>query len=696
MGSGASSPVEDARSPGTVVISQQEYDKLRSENQRLRSRNERLEAQLSKSSSTQDDRSKLTPESAGKSFARRSSSTLASGGRRREAVSAEVRELKDITSSYEKRKGSPKSKDISAILSRAVGKSLLFNSLGQEDKADCVDAFTKVEHNAGFKVISQGDVGDAFYVISSGKLEVKVKSQTGTIESKGFLEAGDSFGELALLYNQARAATIVTITPVTLWSLSRDAFVTISTFHKSQRTRKKVQYLKKVEIFKSLYERQLASAAEALECEYHSAGETIILQGEKGKHFYLIEEGTVRYEKREGDGNADIVGKDGPGGYFGERALIDDTDTRSASVIAETNVSIWSMDRSMFCQLVEGHRGKLLAMRKKSLVREASKVGQKFKKNINLSDLIILRTLGEGAFGRVRLVKHKKTNALYALKYLAKQNVIDNGSQEHVQNEMTIMMMIDSTFVLKLYNTMQDKRYLYFLVELVRGGELFTLLRGKGSLPDKDARFYAAGIVEAFKHMHALCITYRDLKPENLLITRDGYIKLIDFGLAKVVAQRTYTLCGTPEYLAPEVIVNMGHDRAVDYWALGVLIFEMVTGLCPFEGEDSMATYNLILQGQISFPSTPKVPLACKSIISLFCQTKPQRRLGYLKIGDIFSHHWFVGFDWNAFSSKELSAPFTPKVTNDDDLSNFDHYEEIDDATFPECSWSPDGFDLVN
>ena len=155
-------------------------------------------------------------------------------------------------------------------------------------------------------------------------------------------------------------------------------------------------------------------------------------------------------------------------------------------------------------------------MRKESLIREATKVGERFRKTIHLSDLDILRTLGEGAFGRVRLVKHKETDVMYALKYLAKKNIVDNASQEHVSNEKTIMMMIDNAFVLKLYNSFQDKRYLYFLVELVRGGELFTLLRDEGSLPDKSARFYAAGVIEAFKSMHALCITYRDLKPENL------------------------------------------------------------------------------------------------------------------------------------------------------------------------------------
>ena len=139
----------------------------------------------------------------------------------------------------------------------------------------------------------------------------------------------------------------------------------------------------------------------------------------------------------------------------------------------------------------------------------------------------------------------------------------------------------------------------------------------------------------------------------------------------------------------------MGHDRAVDYWALGILIFEMVAGMCPFVGEDSMATYHLILEGQLSFPSTPSVLRACQNMITLFCQKKPQRRIGYLNFADISSHHWFVGFDWQTYSALELKPPYKPKVRDDEDLSNFDQYEEIAHSTFPECAWSPEEFDVA-
>lgn len=463
----------------------------------------------------------------------------------------------------------------------------------------------------------------------------------------------------------------------------------VSTYYKYQRLTRRVTFLKKVPAFSSLPEARILSAAEALEEETHCAGETIILEGEKGDHFYLIEEGTVRYKVSKQENENETKDEEGPGGWFGERALLDENSKRKASVVALTDVRLLCMERSLFRQLVNGNEQQLLRQ-KESLLREATQVGEKYRKTIKLSDLKIFRTLGEGAFGRVRLVKHRITNHMYALKYLGKQSIVENASQEHVMNELTIMMMVDSPFILRLYNSFQDRRYLYFLVELVRGGELFTLLRDRGCLPDKTTRFYAAGAIEAFGHLHGLSVTYRDLKPENLLITRGGYIKLIDLGLAKVVTERTFTLCGTPEYFAPEAIVNMGHDRAVDYWALGILIFEMTTGSVPFEGGDSMSTYQLILKGQIVFPE--KFPPACQKIVTLFCQKKPQRRLGYLNIDDVKRHHWFTGFDWQSFTALKMDSPYKPNVKHDEDVSNFDKYEEISHTAFPQCSWQLEGF----
>ena len=613
---------------------------------------------------------------------------------RRGEVSAEVREIGALMENY-KKVSFDKSQEVKEVIAEAVEQSLLFNSMGSEEKSECVDAFSEQTFKAGDEIIIQGTVGNDFYIIYEGEVEVMVKPQRGTrAVSKGHLTEGKSFGELALLYNTPRAATIIARRDISVWVLTRAIFQTISTYFTHQRLLKYKKFLQEVELFKEMEPEKLMRVAEALEAEKHEKDHPIVLQGEKGIHFYLIESGTVRYEVTDKDTQEKKnVGEAGPGDFFGDKALMDDNDERTASVYAVTDVQLLCMERTHFTKLMKGLEAMLLTpQEKEAQLRDATLVGEKFRKEITHDQLTIMRTLGEGAFGRVRLVKHTESETMYALKYLSKQHIVNNSSEGHVVNERNIMMMVDSPFILKLHNTYQDSRYLYFLVELIRGGELFTLLRDLIALSEKMARFYAAGVIQGFEHMHGKNICYRDLKPENLLLNKDGYIKIVDLGLAKVVPDRTWTLCGTPEYLAPEVILNRGHDRAVDNWALGVLIFEMIAGNAPFEAADTMRVYTLILKGQMNYPDN--CSRSCMGLMNAMCQQNPTRRLGYTAGGykDLRRHHWFAGFDWKTFDALEMPAPHKPSIGNDEDLSNFDNYDEINVDSVPECEWSPDGF----
>jgi serine/threonine protein kinase len=213
---------------------------------------------------------------------------------------------------------------------------------------------------------------------------------------------------------------------------------------------------------------------------------------------------------------------------------------------------------------------------KEALVMKDSK----YYKEIPLSELKPKAVLGKGAFGNVKLVVHGKSNESYALKCLSKKEIVENEVEYHVLDEKKIMLMLDHTFIVKLHNTYQDKSQLYLLLEVALGGELLQIMdrQPEGFFKEDAVRFYAASLVEVFKHLHEQRIAYRDLKPENLLLDATGYLKMCDFGLAKVVPQRTFTLCGTPEYMAPEMILGKGHDTAVDYWSLGVLIYELCAG----------------------------------------------------------------------------------------------------------------------
>ncbi|CDQ82686.1 unnamed protein product [Oncorhynchus mykiss] len=185
---------------------------------------------------------------------------------------------------------------------------------------------------------------------------------------------------------------------------------------------------------------------------------------------------------------------------------------------------------------------------------------------------------GTGTFGRVFLVKDKKSRAFYALKAMKIPDVIRLKQEQHVHNEKEVLTEVNHPFLIRLFWTHHDDRLLYMLMDYVPGGELFSYLRSRGRFSNTTGLFYSTEIVCAIEYLHSKEIVYRDLKPENILLDSEGHIRLTDFGFAKKLSDRTWTLCGTPEYLAPEVIQSKGHGRAVDWWALGILIFEMLAG----------------------------------------------------------------------------------------------------------------------
>ncbi|KAJ7582579.1 putative cyclic AMP-dependent protein kinase catalytic subunit [Mycena floridula] len=299
---------------------------------------------------------------------------------------------------------------------------------------------------------------------------------------------------------------------------------------------------------------------------------------------------------------------------------------------------------------------------------------------LKLTHFEVRGTLGVGTFARVLLVRHRNSSpsqsgvqSFFAMKVLRKTDIVRLRQVEHVNAERYILSRVQHPFVVDLFATFQDTLNVYMLMSYVPGGELFTHLRRAERFTPDVTRFYLATIILALKYLHSFNIIYRDLKPENLLLDSRGYLRLTDFGFAKIVDDRTWTLCGTPEYLAPEIIQSDGHGKAADWWACGVLCFEMLAGYPPFFDESPYGIYEKILTGHIDWPDVID-PLSRK-LISGFLNPDRTQRLGNMIGGpqDILDHPWFLGVDWAALERREINAPIIPHTSSGDDTRHFLH-----------------------
>lgn len=294
-----------------------------------------------------------------------------------------------------------------------------------------------------------------------------------------------------------------------------------------------------------------------------------------------------------------------------------------------------------------------------------------------LKDFSIVRTLGTGSFGRVHLVRSVHNNRYYAMKVLRKEQVVRMKQIAHTNDERRILKMVSFPFFIKMWGTFQDSRNLFMVMEYIEGGELFSLLRKSRRFPSPVAKFYASEVVLALEYLHSHDILYRDLKPENILLDKNGHIKIADFGFSKVVPDVTWTLCGTPDYIAPEVVASKPYNKSVDWWSLGVLIFEMLTGYTPFYSQSHMETYEKILRCEVQYPNylSPTVIDLLQRLIT----KNLSLRLGNLNKGaaDVKEHPWFAEVVWEKLLNRSIETPYEPPIRPGmGDSSQFELYKE--------------------
>jgi len=589
----------------------------------------------------------------------------------------------------------------------------LLQSLRDYQRMRIAEALAPVSFKLGDFIQRAGETGTHLYIITKGTVELTrsmssvpstpVKSPIGlahleppTLVRRSStanlqLGVGQHFGERSLMLDEQLEMSARATSDVECYCMDRVSFDRLMGPLRDLLARTQdLRLLESVQLLQQLTDRQRDAVIKAFTHVEYVDGQYIIRQGDEGDAFFIVKSGVVVVTRSKVfDGPAEqIIHERVAGDYFGEMALVDGS-PRAGNVVAKSKATLARLSREDF--------EKLLGPLKVLLERETSQVRAEIShdgttpERMRLEDLRVLRILGTGAFGKVKLVQHKDT--AYALKCLRKSEVVQHGQQEHVKNELAILMRVKHPLIMRLDGTFKDDVNVYLLSELIQGGELFRRLSMVDQLSNGDARFYASNVISCLQYLHDHDIVYRDLKPENLLFDATGYLKLVDFGCAKILGGRTFTLCGSPEYVAPEVLLGKGYGTGVDIWALGVLVYEMAVGFSPFNPSQDLAPMQVcqnIIQAKLSFPRS-FTNAALEDFIRGLLTVDPTRRLGMLAQGweDVKRHPWFDGFDWAEMEAKTMAAPWVPQLEGDLDASCFDEVEDVDDYESPHGVESP-------
>mmetsp|Transcript_31695 Transcript_31695/g.80018 ORF Transcript_31695/g.80018 Transcript_31695/m.80018 type:complete len:799 (-) Transcript_31695:373-2769(-) len=557
-----------------------------------------------------------------------------------------------------------------------------------------VDLAWKETVEAGKEVITENDIdADYFYMVSEGSFDISTEA-AGFVGNAG---VGGSFGELALLYLAPRAATVKATSNATVWVIDRGNFKDILMKSTKLQLEMYLRLIDKVQVLDPLLQVEKEQVAQALVEMHFTRDEIILQQGDVGCTFYILYEGEVAIVvDNQETSRLEAHANDGECKLFGERALLEDQPRAATVVVVSETAKVLALDRRSFelllGPLVElkdaGNGEKRQAAKKPGMPgKTGGTVGSvKFQR----TDLKRIGLLGCGGFGSVELWEHKSSGETYAMKGLSKGFVVRTGMQEAVMNEKNILMMTDSAFIIKLYATFNGTQMLYFLLEPALGGELYqTYSRKNLHGSEKHARFYLVCVVFAFEHLHDRCIIYRDLKPENLLFTDKGHVKLTDMGLAKFVVGKTFTTCGTPDYFAPELIKSAGHTVALDWWTLGILLFELLAGHPPFESAYPMQIYSKVLRGFERVACPKSIHGDAHNLVTVLLDKDPEKRLPMRSGGtkNIQNHAWYTSlkpdsqnptgkFDWDAVLNGTMAPPYKPAVRSKTDIANFSARKE--------------------
>jgi len=534
---------------------------------------------------------------------------------------------------------------------------------------------------AGEKILEQGAPASFFYLVKEGSLHTtEKKSAQGQSRAVASYEPGDSFGEGSLIVpgpspwtvNAGSAGAVVYV-------IDRLHFHDIMVVMRLDAAKERVRIFGKQEIFKAMLDEELLAVARAMSEGEYKDGTVLIGEGDKQGNMYVLYEGVVTLQHGE-KSKGILKGTKTAPALLGSQFLLSDVWECDVTFRVDTPVAkALVIDKQTF-DLILGplaglqERGKQLGdsyvdkfpipmflriPKERKLRRQLAKVG----------------LIGHGAFGSVDMVQEMGSGDAFALKAVSKGYVSKQKITDYLINERNCLYMCNSPFIVKLYDCYCEAYFLSFLLELASGGELqdtYCKRNLYGSL--NHARYYVAAIALALEHMHEMKIAHRDVKPENVALTHLGQPKLCDMGLSKVMQGRTTTLCGTMEYLAPEMLALGSYGLEVDWWALGILTYELMTGITPFYRSYPSMIVQHIVEGIafVKFPVQMKVQQGDDFVRSL-CAPRPLDRLPMRRHGvwKIKWHPWYAGFEWEAFEAGTMEAPFLPVLKSKTDTSNF-------------------------
>ncbi|GIL79333.1 hypothetical protein Vretimale_16527 [Volvox reticuliferus] len=561
------------------------------------------------------------------------------------------------------------------LLSFATSTNFLFTSMSEAERADVFMLFERYPVKAGDVVVRQAEPGDYFYVVESGQYDVFVQAGMDppllvhTYSSASGQPA--SFGELALLYNKPRAATVMARTDGLLYRLHRSAFRSVVAA--GGQPSATVRTLRGVEVLQCLSLTQLQKLAELMDEVTFEDGSYVIRQGEEGRDFFVISVGEVSCTVKKNLANPDEQAKEVlrlyAGQYFGERALLTSA-KRAANVVASGRVTLLSISRARFESVfgplqdiidAESSWKEAMAMQREVLSRKTMASGlQVAQAQFSLEELSARGLLASTDCSALMLMEHKASEEVYTVRVTSVTDVVALNKQAVVMRSRDVTRSLEpSFFVPGVLKSFKDNRV---LAEVLMTVGLCTLdcLMVPMPFDEASAMYIAASVVLGLEHLHWSGVIYRGLSAHSVVVTEGGQVQLVDFRFARRNEGRAFTLCGNPEYLAPEVVEGRGHTESADLWALGVLIYCLMTGETPFAspGDDELRIYRRIVSRHLAFPG--HFSPAARDLLERLLQHDPTARLGGqgpASLRHLKRHPWFAAMNWDALMEHRYMAP---------------------------------------